>query len=363
MDKSQTTRNTTFQRLRISARMSWTFLSTIFLPTLVIFLTLRFRSKPSSKPSSVGDDIKRTSAIANFTAFHAKSLNVRLRLRAGPNVRLTTAFGIRNSFTTTDDAEHLEFLRRAVQVIKSADGAAWRRVWTLANGRMDSLAPRDHGLRLNIERIARVLCFDAVLELLFPQTRVRPLDVGGADRATKLVNVLWLESKRDPAGTEASTARAYALESLYEAMRGLVSEPEEEALGLIMPAYETLWRVVLLTYVHVAFRYVDSETLDLVREVVEVVSRNGGCRGARSQLHLNVDNFARVSGSSVTPPRSYHTDDGSRCRKLCDCTRRPSASTAPRTRSRSRLTSSPCTTTRESGGQTRWSFDRAALQH
>ncbi|KAF6830355.1 hypothetical protein CPLU01_07410 [Colletotrichum plurivorum] len=290
--------------------MSWTFLSAIFLPTLVIFLTLRFRSKPSSKPSSVGDDIKRTRAIANFTAFDAKSLNVRLRLRAGPNVRLTTAFGIRNSFTTTDDAEHLEFLRRAVLVIKSADGAAWRRVWTLANGRMDSLAPRDHGLRLNIERIARVLCFDAVLELLFPQTRVRPLDVGGADRATKLVNVLWLESKRDPAGTEASTARAYALESLHEAMRGLVSEPEEEALGLIMPAYETLWRVVLLTYVHVAFRYVDSETRDLVHEVVDVVSRNGGCRGARSQLHLNVDNFAREALRLYPPTkRIYRASD------------------------------------------------------
>ncbi|KAF6806510.1 hypothetical protein CSOJ01_08792 [Colletotrichum sojae] len=93
------------------------------------------------------------------------------------------------------------------------------------------------------------------------------------DRATKLVNVLWLESKRDPAGTEASTAQAYALESLYEAMRGL--------------------RAVLLTYVHVAFRRVDLETRDLVREVVDVVSQNGGCRGARSQLHLNVDNFAR----------------------------------------------------------------------
>lgn len=269
--------------------MSWTFLPAIFLPILVVFLTLRFRSKPSS----VGDEIRRNRDIANFNAFHAKSLRDRLRLRAGPNARLTTAFGIHNSFTTTDDAEHLEFLRRAIQVIKSADGTAWRRVWTLANVTMDSLAPRDHGHRLNVERIARVLCFDAVLELLFEQTRVRPLDVGSADRATKLVNVLWLESKRDPVGTGASTARAYALESLYEAMRGLVSEPEDEALGLIMPAYETLWRVVLLTYVHVAFRHIDSETRGLVREAVDLMSRNGG---AGSQLDSNADNFARVGG-------------------------------------------------------------------
>lgn len=267
--------------------MSWVFLSVIFLPTLLVFLTLRIRTRWRS----VGDEIRRNRGIANFSAFHAKSVQDRLRLRAGPNVRLTTAFGIRNSFTTTDEIEHAEFLRRAVQVIKSADGAAWCRVWTLANSTMESLASFP-ARRANIERTARILCFDAVLELLFPQTRIRPLDVDSTDRATKLVNVLWLDSKKEPDRAAASAAGGSKRESLYEAVRKLVSEREEQALGLIMPAYETLWRVVLLTYIHVAFRHVDPETRNLVREVVDAVSRNGG---AGSQLHANADNFAKVS--------------------------------------------------------------------
>ncbi|KAK2758922.1 hypothetical protein CKAH01_16750 [Colletotrichum kahawae] len=56
-----------------------------------------------------------------------------------------------------------------------------------------------------------------------------------------------------------------------------------------MPAYETLWRVVLLTYIHVAFRYMDTASTNLVEEVIEIMSPN---RGARERLHLTVGHFA-----------------------------------------------------------------------
>ncbi|KAK1992796.1 hypothetical protein LX36DRAFT_662091 [Colletotrichum falcatum] len=71
-----------------------------------------------------------------------------------------------------------------------------------------------------------------------------------------------------------------------------------------MPAYETLWRVVLLTYVHVAFRHVDAATRDEVCEVVEVVSRDGG---QEAQTHPTVDNFARVRPGHQSPKTVQNT--------------------------------------------------------
>ncbi|KAK2028965.1 hypothetical protein LX32DRAFT_719483 [Colletotrichum zoysiae] len=263
----------------------------------ILCLVLRFQSRRAP----VRDMIRRNRDIANFSIFGANSLQDRLQLRAGPNARLVTAFGIHNSFTTTDEAQHREFLRRAVHAIKSADADAWSRVWGQANEAMDALGSPSFtpgGLRrVSVERTARVLCFGAVLELLFAEERVRPFDADHADRATKLINLLWQESKKGSREL-GSTHQEKALDSLRDALRQLVRGEEGEALALIMPAYETLWRVVLLTYVHVAFRYIDAATKESVREVVEIVS---GDAGEGAQLHPTVDRFA-LEALRLYPP-------------------------------------------------------------
>ncbi|KAK2051970.1 hypothetical protein LY76DRAFT_672915 [Colletotrichum caudatum] len=268
-------------------------------PVVLFFLCLILRSR--SRRASVGDKIKRNRDIANFSIFGANSLQDRLRLRAGPNARLVAAFGIHNSFTTTDEAQHGEFLRRAVHAIKSADADAWSRVREQADETMDALSSRSFGpggLRgVKVERTARVLCLGAVLELLFAEERVRPFDVDHADRATKLINLLWQESKKGSRGL-GSAHQGKALDSLRDALRRLVRREEGEALALIMPAYETLWRVVVLTYVHVGFRHIDTATRDSVREVVEIVS---GDAGQGAQLHPTVDRFA-LEALRLYPP-------------------------------------------------------------
>ncbi|KAK2044252.1 hypothetical protein LZ31DRAFT_554486 [Colletotrichum somersetense] len=275
------------------------FLSPVAL--FFLYLILRFQSRRAS----VRDKIKRNRDIANFSIFGTNSLQDRLQLRAGPNARRNTAFGIHNSFTTTDEAQHGEFLRRAVHAIKSADADAWSRVWKQANETMDALKSRSFnpgGLRtVNVERTARILCFGAVLELLFAEERIRPFDVDHADRATKLINLLWQESKK-VSRELGSTHQEKALDSLRDALRQLVRREEGEALALIMPAYETLWRVVLLTYVNVTYRYIDTATRDSVREVVEIVS---GDAGEGAQLHPTVDRFALVRVTHVIVIRDW----------------------------------------------------------
>ncbi|GJD03425.1 cytochrome P450 [Colletotrichum higginsianum] len=292
--------------------MSWVLFPATFLALLLVSLVHWLQSPGNSVQSK----IKRNRSIANFSIFQPSSLQHRLQLRAAPNSRLLKAFDIRNSFTTTDVGKHTEFLRLSVHTIKSADGAVWCKVWRLANETIERLVPqlRNGGRReVRIERIARILCFDAVLELLFPEIRVRPFHVGHADKATRLVNDLWQDSKKS-SSEPGPVSQQRSLGSLQEALRELVSgkegddgEGEEgresEALGLIMPAYETLWRVVMLTYIHVAFRFIDPATRETVNEVVKSISQNNSA-GAR--LDPTVDNFAREALRLYPPTKRIY---------------------------------------------------------
>lgn len=134
------------------------------------------------------------------------------------------------------------------------------------------------------------MCFDMVLETLFPHTRVRPVDVDAADLATRTINSLWTESKKGKTDETSLLDQKRASDLLNKTLHKLLPGYEGDALALIVPAYETLWRVVLLTYVHVAFRYLDDVTRVLVRAVIENMSESN----LEAPLPVNVDNFARV---------------------------------------------------------------------
>ncbi|KAK1480426.1 hypothetical protein CCUS01_16250 [Colletotrichum cuscutae] len=279
--------------------MHWVFKTLLLLLLPLVYFILRFQSQQTS----VEDKIRKNRGIANFDIFHANSLCNRLQLRAGPNARLVATFGIQNSFTTTDVAQHTEFLRRAVQTINSADAATWCRVWTMANETANALL-RISENTVNIERIARICCFDVVLELLFKHTRLKPYDIDHADRATELINILWQQSKKG-LSEQTPITQEHTLDALHASLRKLVSGGEDSNLALIMPAYETLWRVVLLTYIHVAFRYMDAASTNLVEEVVEIVPLNLGARG---KLHPTVEHFAEEALRLYPPTKRIYRE-------------------------------------------------------
>lgn len=135
----------------LTQTMTWVF---FLIPPLAstFFLSLFFLSSPAWS-TSIEKKIERSRRIADFSFFNAKSLSDRLQLRAIPNERLITAFGIRNSLTITDEDEYRRFLRHAARAMKSADGVAWRRVRTLASETLDVLTScpishHQHGLSL-----------------------------------------------------------------------------------------------------------------------------------------------------------------------------------------------------------------------
>lgn len=204
-----------------------------------------------SRLQSVEDALERDRSCIDFTyAGPNTSLQQRLELRAAPNLRLRRAFGITNSFTTTDIRKHQKFLRKATRAI---GGTNWQRILKSAVGVIRSRT-LDEALEQHTACLSRTLlapfcrgiCLRMILDVLF---EIRPLSPEEVDIQTIAtgINSQWIVSK-----TNLRTSQSKELNDTLSRVLQLSSDPDmspQEALGLIMPSYETLWRVVLLTFV------------------------------------------------------------------------------------------------------------------
>ncbi|KAL0636811.1 hypothetical protein Q9L58_004168 [Maublancomyces gigas] len=201
---------------------------------------------------------QQAKSILNGSYFEEPSLSNALKARAGPNTRLVYAFGIENAFTTTDTKYHRQFVSLAGTRIN------------LSNVRWESLS-KDIGRLLhgNIERqrisngtvllsrLLQITVLRAVLPILFPNSDVPDLPEEEQDDVAYFIadkiNSLWIESKT----TQAPNPKD--LHSLKEACQKLlpgiaVDSPRDSPLNLILPAFETLWRIVFRCFIEVQFR-------------------------------------------------------------------------------------------------------------
>ncbi|KAK8092257.1 uncharacterized protein PG998_015089 [Apiospora kogelbergensis] len=188
----------------------------------------------------------------NFRRFNICTLGERLLLRALPNRRLTATFGINNAFTTSDPQVYKNFIRYATH-------------------------PWDQHQQLHLTSTVRILCFVVILHFLFPGAQ--KIDLQAARDVTEDINRLWVQSKSalDPVSKREQdrlVARIRQMLPTTEQVHNYTSfEEQANPLEIILPAYETLWRVVLLTYVHLAFRGISSDgprvkTESLAREIL-----------------------------------------------------------------------------------------------
>ena len=206
--------------------------------------------------------------------------------RSLPNKRLREAFGVDNSFTTLDE-KYCQRFRNSAERKLSLTPETWEDVGRKA------LLLVEHRLvdapAVSLVEIVQLLSLKVVLFVLFD---IDPLNVDdeGSAVVAKEINRLWLGSKGHTEGSslalvdEGKLARAlrtvvpdmpqgflftYAV-PMYRSLQGLTRRvlptvwhgmlPPVEVtsrtnpLNLILPAYETLWRVVLRCFVEVAFR-------------------------------------------------------------------------------------------------------------
>ena len=102
-----------------------------------------------------------------------------------------------------------------------------------------------------LDSMVRSVCLKVVLHVLF-KLELREQDNEKISTITEKINKLWIQSKGKgtPVESDKDDLRK-ALDQVIPPMKK--SDPSEEPLNLIIPAYESLWRVVLSSFLQVTF--------------------------------------------------------------------------------------------------------------
>ncbi|KAI1768160.1 hypothetical protein GGR53DRAFT_479239 [Hypoxylon sp. FL1150] len=266
----------------------------ITIVTLVVYLTNQRHHAAATR------FVEEQLAIANFGVLGKPDLPSRLRARAIPNRRLIKAFGIVSSFTTEDPRIHGAFLRRAtadinkmglvhcVEFLNAAQLALSRTIAHLGG-------PCSSSSALPLARLVRTFVLVAILHKFF---RVDPasVDVGAAVDAAESINRLWIRSKdQDPEPQQQVCDRALLQAALERLLPGCFPcEPKDHPVNIVIPAYETMWRVVLLTYVAAGFRGEDARQFrKIAGNISEYLGREDSSSTCSQQQQVALD-YARV---------------------------------------------------------------------
>lgn len=183
-----------------------------------------------------------------------------LASRAIPNERLFQAFGIDNSFTTQDIAYSKEF--RAVAASKlRIDDQTWKDIARVAEQILHNEVQVSYETRMRIHLIPLLQLFSLkiALNVLFHEDPFALNDEVVSSLA-RTINALWILSKESsPNKREMESLQDNLHRDLESLLPAHSSTPRETPMNFIIPAYETLWRVVLHCFIEVAFRHPSSK--------------------------------------------------------------------------------------------------------
>lgn len=214
-----------------------------------------------------------------------------LESRAGPNQRLVRVFGIDNSFTTTDVEYHVQF-RRQVELLLRIGDRRWKSLaQTVAEVTRNDLRGRTVGMQYGMFLVpfvqAVVLKFSIHALFSVPMDQ---LDDAAVATITSNINSLWISSKSSRASPSMQTEQ----NALFAALRTVLPHatgPRENPLNFILPAYETMWRIVLRCFLELQFRSGDDSPAwrrvlagflrDPTRVKYESIQADGGGLSAR----------------------------------------------------------------------------------
>lgn len=174
--------------------------------------------------------------------------------RATPNQRLVRAFQIDNGFTTTDKHYGRQFKNEAVKQLRritSTDRGGWSQIATLAHDIASTYFRKfTSNKRAGLDLIVQVVTLKVVLSTFFDIDPAAFTD-GTALTIARMINLLWIQSKSE---TGSQSADFFLLKLLLQEIGLDWNDNKDSPLNILLPAYETLWRVVARCLVEVVFR-------------------------------------------------------------------------------------------------------------
>lgn len=206
--------------------------------------------KNISKPLNFDDPEVCRKILACENYGEGENLLTNLASRAKPNQRLVRAFEIDNAFATEDKGRKIKFRN---EVKSKIQGVNWPSVSNEARSVISNyLQGRNRGSPVrDLGDLVRFVCLRITIFTLFKRDQ-NELDDADIEDLTSSINDLWAESKAggEPAESNKTNSQK-AMRSVFPKME---SGPGKNDLNFILPAYETLWRVVLSCLIEVKFR-------------------------------------------------------------------------------------------------------------
>ncbi|KAK4204777.1 putative cytochrome P450 [Triangularia verruculosa] len=206
--------------------------------------------------------LREQKSIIDFSFAGVKKPKDTLPLRAAANARIASAFGLTNSLTTSTPSVHRLFFRKVALHINRPD-RSWKALFQIATATLTAELRRDTGWPLRIAEAARITSLSVVLYDNFDIAEPIPRDI--LRKITDEINDQWIVTKYSDSPPQSPRMLNLHLADCNLSHRftnRTITDPDEsgEILSIIMPQYETLWRVVLATYL-LAFHIYPSPTL------------------------------------------------------------------------------------------------------
>lgn len=169
-----------------------------------------------------------------------------LEARAGPNRRLVEVFGINNLFTTID-SDYKRSFGREIRNLLRANNEDWKNIaasaTTYLGWHLQLLGEED----VPLVQLIRTTTFRAVLDHFFA-SEIVSRDREAIILATENINEIWMMSKtqQSSSGKKTLEARRRDLQNALKKIlpqQNVGSKAKDNPLNIILPSYETMWRV------------------------------------------------------------------------------------------------------------------------
>ncbi|KAF8507990.1 hypothetical protein JB92DRAFT_653469 [Gautieria morchelliformis] len=225
---------------------TFTLLLSVFLVFPILYLSFCIRRPCGRPPETI-----TTPESIRLLLDPPRKIEVLLRLRALPNERLIRAFGIHNStFTSSSTNVRDKFRKNTTTRLRRLDTPGnWQTLRGVIKDIVEFYLP-DHPNPGHYATYMQAITFVAVLVAFFDHEIPSP-EASQVRFVTEGINTLWNTSKTrtfDPSSPTLAQINQY----LSAWIPDNPSDPfHKNPLELILPAYETLWRLVAHTFTYV----------------------------------------------------------------------------------------------------------------
>ena len=213
---------------------------------LVIFLGLLSTLLRSLLQREKRIVLSRISDIVALLDPPGSSISDLLLARARPNTRLVHSFGLQNTFVSADSLVRKQFVSRTRDVLRqhTRNFAAFPDlVRGVVAGSAFRLRSPSRQTSIPFARFIQVVTLRVVIGSLLGGNVPEDSDEETVF-VVEAINELWTLSKKSRA---ASLQPVTLLDSLNTHLRQWMPEQYERPLDFVIPAYETMWRVVAIT--------------------------------------------------------------------------------------------------------------------